>query len=262
MTNTTDKAMREAFEAWAIDREYNIQTFEGNYYVSSTCAAWAAWQAALASSAAAPEQADEQPVLTTCNCRWSGDTQVQQCTLHEAHVQAIHEWTERAKTAEAASPLSAGSHRIDGLGRMTDDDDGFVTLQFVSEAAAEAFMARYEPTVDVDAMPPPSPQPTKEAMADLIRTAGHVTRSHAKMIADVLHAALSSPASSAGVDAQRLDAERYRWLRREVHGPRLPLAQVVWKQDGIRASSQWTNLCDGSSLDAHIDAAIASKEQP
>ena len=36
-----------------------------------------------------------------CNCRWEGETQVQQCTLHEAHVEAIHEWAERAKTAEA-----------------------------------------------------------------------------------------------------------------------------------------------------------------
>lgn len=41
------------------------------------------------------------PTLTTCNCRWDGEKQVQQCTLHEAHVDAIHEWAERAKTAEA-----------------------------------------------------------------------------------------------------------------------------------------------------------------
>ena len=37
----------------------------------------------------------------TCNCRWDGEVQVQQCTLHEAHVDAIHEWAERAKAAEA-----------------------------------------------------------------------------------------------------------------------------------------------------------------
>lgn len=42
-----------------------------------------------------------QPKLQTCNCRWDGEVQVQQCTLHEAHVDAIHEWAERAKTAEA-----------------------------------------------------------------------------------------------------------------------------------------------------------------
>ena len=38
---------------------------------------------------------------TTCFCRWDGDTQVQQCTLHKAHIDAIHEWAERARAAEA-----------------------------------------------------------------------------------------------------------------------------------------------------------------
>jgi len=42
-----------------------------------------------------------QPKLQTCNCRWDGEVQVQQCTLHESHVDAVHEWAERAKTAEA-----------------------------------------------------------------------------------------------------------------------------------------------------------------
>ena len=42
-----------------------------------------------------------RPAQQTCNCRWEGDTQVQQCTLHKAHVDAIHEWAERAKAAEA-----------------------------------------------------------------------------------------------------------------------------------------------------------------
>jgi hypothetical protein len=37
----------------------------------------------------------------TCNCRWDGEVQVQQCTLHQAHVDAIHEWAKRAKAAEA-----------------------------------------------------------------------------------------------------------------------------------------------------------------
>lgn len=41
-----------------------------------------------------------EPALQTCNCRWDGEVQVQQCTLHEAHVDAIHEWAERAKVAE------------------------------------------------------------------------------------------------------------------------------------------------------------------
>ena len=51
----------------------------------------------------------KKPAQQTCNCRWEGETQVQQCTLHEAHVDAIHELAERAKAAEAklkAQPLT------------------------------------------------------------------------------------------------------------------------------------------------------------
>ncbi|HYF41343.1 MAG TPA: hypothetical protein VEA35_02730, partial [Ramlibacter sp.] len=39
-------------------------------------------------------------VLTTCNCRWRGEKLVQQCTLHEAWKDAIHDWAGRAKAAE------------------------------------------------------------------------------------------------------------------------------------------------------------------
>ena len=56
-------------------------------------------------------------------------------------------------------------------------------------------------------------------------------------------------------DALRADAERYRWLRGEVHGLHIPLAQVVWKLHGVRDSGNWTNLPDGLALDEHIDAA-------
>jgi hypothetical protein len=48
-----------------------------------------------------PPAAQPAPVQQTCNCRWDGEVQVQQCTLHQAHVDAIHEWAERAKAAEA-----------------------------------------------------------------------------------------------------------------------------------------------------------------
>lgn len=37
-----------------------------------------------------------------CKCRWRGDALVAQCTLHEGHVDALHEWAARAKAAEAA----------------------------------------------------------------------------------------------------------------------------------------------------------------
>lgn len=59
------------------------------------------------------------------------------------------------------------------------------------------------------------------------------------------------------------DAERYRWLRGEVQGPHLPLAQVVWKLNNIRDSHKWTNLVDGATLDEHIDAAMQTeKDKP
>jgi hypothetical protein len=43
----------------------------------------------------------EQPAQQTCNCRWEGEVQVQECTLHQSHLLAIHEWAGRAKAAEA-----------------------------------------------------------------------------------------------------------------------------------------------------------------
>ncbi|WP_261534458.1 hypothetical protein [Burkholderia multivorans] len=61
----------------------------------------------------------------------------------------------------------AGGHGITGLGRMTNDDDGFVRLQFVTEAAAEEFMEAYGPTVDVSQMPEPRDEVTDERIARL-----------------------------------------------------------------------------------------------
>lgn len=43
---------------------------------------------------------------------------------------------------------------VAGLGRVTNEDEGFLTLQFKDEDAAQAFMHRYECTVDIDDMPP------------------------------------------------------------------------------------------------------------
>ena len=63
-----------------------------------------------------------------------------------------------------------------------------------------------------------------------------------------------SPSIPDGMDIQ--DANRYRWLRAEVDGTCLPMAQVVWKLNCIRDSDKWTNLSDGSTLDDHIDAEM------
>lgn len=70
----------------------------------------AARQYEAALSAPPPSEEEAVKDLETCNCRWRGEEQVQQCTLHEAHVHAIHEWAERAKTAEATLQV----HRVGG----------------------------------------------------------------------------------------------------------------------------------------------------
>jgi len=54
----------------------------------------------------------------------------------------------------AAAPAAEPPIAIPGLGRMTDEDDGYVTLQFKDEAAAQAFMHGYGPSVEVEDMPP------------------------------------------------------------------------------------------------------------
>lgn len=45
------------------------------------------------------------------------------------------------------------THLIEGLGRVTNEDDGYLTLQFKDEDAAQRFMESYTPTVDVRDMP-------------------------------------------------------------------------------------------------------------
>jgi hypothetical protein len=89
---TTDReVMQQALEAleqsetWVPDEGFGMLRLE----------AQRKHEAAIIALKAALEQ-PEQP----CNCRWVGDVQTQQCTLHEAHVDAIHEWAERAKAAE------------------------------------------------------------------------------------------------------------------------------------------------------------------
>jgi hypothetical protein len=78
--------VQQALEAW---EQINLYGFVLADYEGPMEQAITALKAAL-----------EQPEQT-CNCRWVGDVQTQQCTLHEAHIAAIHEWAERAKAAEA-----------------------------------------------------------------------------------------------------------------------------------------------------------------
>jgi len=60
-----------------------------------------AFAAALRGGIAAAPAAPVVPDLKHCACEFDGDTCVTQCKLHAAHVDAIHEWAERAKAAEA-----------------------------------------------------------------------------------------------------------------------------------------------------------------
>jgi len=70
--------------------------------VAIRSAAITALREALAAPPAAPAPAAPVvPDLKHCACEFDGDTCVTQCKLHAAHVDAIHEWAERAKAAEA-----------------------------------------------------------------------------------------------------------------------------------------------------------------
>lgn len=59
------------------------------------------------SATPAAQAGNEGQGLTTCNCRWRGEKLVQQCELHEAWRDAIHDWAERAKDAEKKLALIA-----------------------------------------------------------------------------------------------------------------------------------------------------------
>lgn len=52
-----------------------------------------------------------------------------------------------------AAPAPEAPHPIAGLGSITNDENGFISLRFESEDAAQAFMQAYNPTVDCRDMP-------------------------------------------------------------------------------------------------------------
>ena len=98
MTHTKDEALKLALEALeSCDQVYGS---EGSYQYFSQSMVDKAITAIKQALAAQPAPVQE-PVFKPCSCRWKGEEQVQQCALHAAHVEAIHEWAERAKTAEA-----------------------------------------------------------------------------------------------------------------------------------------------------------------
>ena len=96
---------------------------------------------------AAP-QAQPAPNLKHCACEFDGDTCVSQCKLHGAHVDAIHEWAERAKAAEAklatqpavAEPLTDGELRECFTGTNTAEplSEGWPGLERFARAVEQA----------------------------------------------------------------------------------------------------------------------------
>lgn len=87
--------------------------------------------------------------------------------------QALLDWHNeqvRAAISQRAGSGEADSYPIKGLGRMTNEDGGYITLQFKDFDAACDFMNDYSPTVEVGEMPPIRPdvaQPESERDAAL-----------------------------------------------------------------------------------------------
>lgn len=70
----------------------------------------------------------------------------------------------------------------------------------------------------------------------------------------------ASPPQRKQEDDNERDAKRYRWLRNEVDTD-LPVAQVVWKRNNIRDSSDWVNMVDAKDVDSSIDAAMKERDK-
>jgi hypothetical protein len=68
---------------------------------------------AMLTAAPTPPAQSEPTDLTGCNCRWKGGAQVEWCEHHLAHRDAIHDWAQRAKIAEAK--LTAATPAVPSL---------------------------------------------------------------------------------------------------------------------------------------------------
>jgi hypothetical protein len=90
---------------------------------------------------------------------------------------------------------------IPGLGRITNDEEGFLTLQFKDEDAAQAFMQRYECTVDVDQMPPSRDTISTAPLAAL--SDDQLDELHERLEEKVKAAVRADPACTGGVKVER-----------------------------------------------------------
>ena len=108
-----------------------------------------------------------------------------------------------------------------------------------------------------------SNQKRKEAVMDAERAREERNREHVKLNAEWVEKTAALRAELEAREADRRDAERYRWLRNE-HFPTAdnpPIAQVVWKEFDDRHGNQWVNMIDGNDLDRAIDAALAQRQE-
>lgn len=105
------------------------------------------------------------------------------------------------KLLPAVKQAAEGVTEIAGLGRLTDDDDGFVTLQFKDEAAAQAFMHQYAPSVEVDEMPPNRDTPLAPRPAELSDEA--LDELHERLERKVAAAIKADPANTGGLKVAR-----------------------------------------------------------
>lgn len=74
------------------------------------------------------------------------------------------------RVMKAVDAMLEEPHPIEGLGSMTNEDGGFLTLRFKDEDAAQLFMQEYHPTVEANDMPPwPDDQPIASDYSDMLR---------------------------------------------------------------------------------------------
>lgn len=100
-----------------------------------------------------------------CNTTGMDATHALSCKL--GHRDARHAAAELVAEYEGR-PIAA-THPIAGLGSMTNEDDGTMTLQFKDEDAAQEFMSRYSPTVDCRDMPErAATQPAGEVVPKIV----------------------------------------------------------------------------------------------
>ena len=82
--------------------------------------------------------------LAAGTAHWTDSQQSSACDEAAAIIEQA-----RLTSGAPAEPIE-----IEGLGRMTNEDDGYLTMQFKDEDAACAFMQKYGCSVEVDEMPP------------------------------------------------------------------------------------------------------------